>query len=211
MCGSTGVSAFNAFSRPPTLHDAPAPMCQTANARTVEHPSAAFAHEAAAMRPRDMWAAAAAAAASKNFKDAAGTAPQATVRGPLETWLWSTAPRDDALKVGMQSIENEYQRNLQRAHESYQREIQLHEQAYNAAAATSAILSLHKLAAANNMPVSLDLLGIDPSALAGKLARLYHACSVISLRRGTPAPLPTRGLDARRRCAMLVHQQHVAF
>lgn len=191
VCDSTGLSAFNAFSRPQTLHDAPGPACHAgaANARATEQLSAAFAHDGATKRPRESWT-----ATSTPFKNAAGKAPRETVGGALETWLWGTAapgvvgsmgnidhtaPRDDALNVELQAIGDAYQRNLQRAHETYQREVQLQEQAYNAAAATSAILSLQKLAAAHNLPVSLDLLGIDPSALAGNLSRLSRACPLM--------------------------------
>jgi hypothetical protein len=77
------------------------------------------------------------------------------------------AATDEALHRELQAIDDAYQRDLERAHETYKREMQLQERAYNAAAASSAILNLKKLAAANNLSVNLDLLGLDPSALAG--------------------------------------------
>jgi hypothetical protein len=183
VCDSTGLSAFNAFSRPQTLHDAPGPACHAgaANARATEQLSAAFAHDGATKRPRESWT-----ATSTPFKNAAGKAPRETVGGALETWLWGTAapgvvgsmgnidhtaPRDDALNVELQAIGDAYQRNLQRAHETYQREVQLQEQAYNAAAATSAILRSWRLPTTS--PSALTSSALTP--------RLLQAISPVSL------------------------------
>jgi hypothetical protein len=128
-------------------------------------------------------AAAAAAATAASYKHAAAKAGGAGGWSTLESWLWGLqapsisasiaiaserkAATDQALYRELQAIDDVYQRDLQRAHETYKREVQLQEQAYNASAAASAILNLHNLARANNLSVNLDLLGLDPSALAG--------------------------------------------
>jgi hypothetical protein len=191
---SAAGSAFNSFHRESkSMGDALELKRPSMPARTSEQAQPAFGRDepriCASPVARAMASAtaagvaAAAAATAASYKHAAAKAGGAGGWSTLESWLWGLqapsisasiaiaserkAATDQALYRELQAIDDAYQRDLERAHETYKREMQLQERAYNAAAASSAILNLKKLAAANNLSVNLDLLGLDPSALAG--------------------------------------------
>ena len=131
-------------------------------------------------------AAAVAKAASYGMAAAATTAAldslanKPTPGADVGRWLWgsgadlqATTTRREQVRVGdllakeLQAIEDAYQHDIQQAHDKLKRDLVLQDQAFNAAAAASALFNLQKVAATNNFPVNLEWLGIDSSAIAG--------------------------------------------